>query len=167
MQYRVSNISIMLLVGTYELMGYAYNILSIKNNVYIVNLSSSNLKIKSSSLFYAPRGSYEDFNYDIEYSNYIFSNTEQRIEFLLMMNELLMGNDVLIMIGTFPGMYEMAESLLKMIQSRYGYNGYFILDPIDLENLDMYQSNFSVPGLQLFDQEKVELDEVFLARERR
>ena len=61
----------------------------------------------------------------------------------------------------------MAESLLKLIQSRYGYNGYFILDPMDLENLDMYQSNFSVPGLQLFDQEKIELDEVFLARERR
>lgn len=155
----------MLLVGNYEIIGHAYNILSIKNNVYIVNLSSSNLKIKSSSLFYVPRSTFESVNYDIEYANYIFSNTEQRIEFLLLMHELLIGNDVLIMIGTFPGMYEMAESLLKLIQSRYGYNGYFISDIIDLENLDMYNSNFSVTGLQLFDQEKVELDEIFLARD--
>lgn len=157
----------MLLVGEYKIIRDAYNILSIKDNVYIVNLSSSNLQIKSSSLFYASRTPIETVNYDLEYANYIFSNTEQRIEFLLLIHELLLGNHVLIMIGKYPGMYEMAESLLKLIQSRYGYNGYFISDMVDLENLDMYNSNFSVQGLQLFDQEKVELDEIFLARERR
>ena len=156
----------MLLVGNYEIIGHAYNILSIKNNVYIVNLSSSNLKIKSSPLFYVPRSTFESVNYDIEYANYIFSNTEQRIEFLLLMHELLIGNDVLIMIGTFPGMYEMAESLLKLIQSRYGYNGYIITND-DLLDLDMFESRFSVPGLLLFDKEKVELDEIFLEQERR
>lgn len=157
----------MLLIGTYDIIEAAYNQLSIKNNILVLNLSSANLKIKPSSLFYCPRSSWETNNYDIEYANYIFQNTQQRIEFLYMMNELLMGTHVLIMIGKYPGMYEMGESLLKLIQSRYGYNGYIIQSIDDLENLDMYNSNFSVNGLMLFDQEKIELDELYLEQEKR
>lgn len=157
----------MLLVGTYDVIERAYNILSIKNKyIHVLNLSSANLNIKPSSLFYVPRSNNESNNYDIEYANFIFQNTQQRIEFLYAVYQLQIGNPVLIMIGNYPGMYEMAESLLKLIQSRYGYNGYIItLD--DLEDLELFESRFSVPGLLLFDQEKVELDEIFLEQERR
>lgn len=156
----------MLLISTYNIISEAYKILSIKDNVYIVNLSSANLKIKPSSLFYVPKSDVESNTYDIEYANYIYQNTEQRLEFLYMMHELLNGNHVLIMIGTYPGMYEMAESLLKLIQYTYGYNGYFIQEE-DLLDLDMFESNFSVAGLQRFDLEKPELDEIFLREEGR
>ena len=145
----------MLLVGTYDVISTAYKILSIKDNVYIINLSSANLQIKPSSLFYVPKADMESNMYDMEYANYIYQNTEQRIEFLYMIHELLNGNHVLIMIGNYPGMYEMAESLLKLIQCNYGYNGY------------MFQSKFSVLGLQRFDTEKIELDEIFLQEEKR
>lgn len=157
----------MLLVGTYDVIERAYNILSIKNKyIHVLNLSSANLNIKPSSLFYVPRSNNESNNYDIEYANFIFQNTQQRIEFLYAVYQLQIGNPVLIMIGNYPGMYEMAESLLKLVQSRYGYNGYIItLD--DLEDLELFESRFSVPGLLLFDQEKVELDEIFLEQERR
>ena len=156
----------MLLVGTYDVISTAYKILSIKDNVYVINLSSANLQIKPSSLFYVPKADMESNMYDMEYANYIYQNTEQRIEFLYMIHELLNGNHVLIMIGNYPGMYEMAESLLKLIQCNYGYNGY-IIQQEDLLDLDMFQSKFSVPGLQRFDTEKIELDEIFLQEEKR
>lgn len=140
--------------------------LSIKNTVYIVNLSSANLKIQPSSLFYVPRSNMETNMYDIEYANFIFNNTQQRIEFLTIIHNLQIGNDVVILIGNYPGMYEMAESLLKLIQSRYGYIGYFITLN-DLDDLSIFdKSRFSVSGLLLFDQEKIELDELFLEQEK-
>lgn len=156
----------MLLIGTHNVISQAYKILSLKDNVYIVNLSSANLQIKPSALFYVPKSDMESNMYDMEYANYIYQNTQQRLEFLYMIHELLNGNHVLIMIGTYPGMYEMAESLLKLIQCNYGYNGYIIQEE-DLLDLDMFESNFSVPGLQRFDIEKTELDEIFLQEERR
>lgn len=157
----------MLLIGTYDVIESAYNILSIKNKyIHVLNLSSANLNIPPSSLFYVPKSNNETNNYDIEYANFIFQNTQQRVEFLYAIYQLQIGNPVLIMIGTYPGMYEMVESLLKLIQSRYGYNGYIITND-DLLDLDMFESRFSVPGLLLFDKEKVELDEIFLEQERR
>lgn len=148
-------------------MAEAARILSIKNNIYAINLSSANLKIQPSSLFYVPRSNIETNMYDIEYANYIFNNTQQRIEFLTIIHNLQIGNDVVILIGNYPGMYEMAESLLKLIQSRYGYIGYFI-NMIDLDDLSIFDnSRFSVPGLLLFDEEKVELDELFLEQEKK
>lgn len=157
----------MLLISDYNTICMASNILSIKNNnIHIINLSSANLNLQSSSLFYVPRSSNETNQYDIEYANFIFNNTQQRIEFLYLIYQLQIGNPVLIAIGSYPGMYEMAESLLKLIQTRYGYNGYIITND-DLENLDIFESRFSVPGLVLFDQEKVELDEIFIENEKR
>lgn len=155
----------MLLVGTFDTVIRAAESLSLKSNIYLTNLSSAYLNIKPSSLFYVPKTDMESNMYDIEYTNYIFQNTQQRVEFLYMVHELLIGNHVLIMIGNYPGMYEMAESLLKLIQTRYGYRGYFITNN-DLDDLSMFESRFSVPGLTLFDQEKVELDELFLQQER-
>lgn len=155
----------MLLVGDYRTIAEAGERLSIKNTVYPVNLSSATLQFQASSLFHVPKADMETSEYDIDYATFIFNNTQQRIEFLYMIHQLQIGNDVLIMIGNYPGMYEMAESLLKLIQSRYGYRGYFITHN-DLEDLTMYESRFSVNGLLLFDQEKIELDELFLQQER-
>lgn len=156
----------MLLIGNYSTIALAAERLSIKSNIYIVNLSSANLSIGSSSLFYVPQSNMETNLYDIEYANFIFGNTQQRVEFLYLVYQLQIGNHVLITIGNYPGMYEMAESLIKLIQSRYGYNGYFITDD-DLEDLSMFESRFNAPGIVLFDQEKIELDEIFLEQERR
>ena len=161
----MSNSRDMLLVGRFDTLAMAGERLSVKNNIFVVNLSSANLAIQPSSLFYVPKSEMETNVYDFEYSDFIMTNTRQRIEFLYMIYQLQIGNDVLIMIGDYPGMYEMVESLLKMIQSRYGYIGYFITNN-DLDDLSMFESRFSVPGLALFDQEKVELDEIFLQQER-
>ena len=155
----------MLLVGTFDTIALAAERLTIKDRIYIINLSSANLQFPNSSLFYVPKTDMESNMYDMEYANYIFQNTQQRIELLYLVHELLIGHHVLIMIGNYPGMYEMGESLLKLIQTRYGYRGYFITNN-DLEDLSMFESRFSVPGLMLFDQEKIELDELFLQQEK-
>lgn len=155
----------MLLVGNFDTLAMAAERLTIKENIFAVNLSSANLAVQPSSLFYVPKCDMESNVYDIEYANFILGNTQQRIEFLYMVYQLQIGNHVLITIGNYPGMYEMAESLLKLIQTRYGYNGYIISNS-DIEDLSMFESRFSVPGLMLFDQEKVELDEIFLQQER-
>lgn len=155
----------MLLVGNVDTIALAIQKLSVKERFHIINLSSANITFGNSSLFYVPKSDIESNMYDIEYANFILNNTQQRVEFLYLIHQLLLGNHVLIMIGNYPGMYEMAESLLKLIQTRYGYRGYFISNN-DIEDLSMFESRFSVPGLMLFDQEKVELDEIFLQQER-
>lgn len=154
----------MLLIGTFDSIILAAERLSIKEKFRIVNLSSANLRFGNSSLFYVPKSDMETNLYDIEYANFIFNNTQQRLEFLYLVHELLNGVHVLIAIGNYPGMYEMGESLLKLIQTRYGYRGYFIT-PNDIEDLSMFESRFSAPGLLLFDEEKEELDEIFLQEE--
>lgn len=155
----------MLLVGNVDTIAITIQRLAVKERFHVVNLSSANLTFGNSSLFYVPKQDMESNFYDIEYANFIFNNTQQRIEFLYLIHQLLIGNHVLIMIGNYPGMYEMAESLLKLIQTKYGYNGYFITKD-DVEDLSMFESRFSVPGLMIFDQEKIELDEIFLQQER-
>lgn len=161
MLFNVSDRIDMLLVGDFNTITYASNILSIKERVHLVNLSSANLTIQNSLLFYVPKSDMESNSYDLEYASYIFANKPIRMEFLYMMNQLLLGNHVLIMIGNYPGMYEMAESLLKFIHDKYGYTGYFITNN-DLNDLDMFDgSRFSVPGLMCFDKEKIELDEIY------
>ena len=153
-------------MGSNNIIKSAANMMYNKNrNIHIINLSSADIQYKPSSLFYVPKSTTESSSYDNEYAAFIFQNTQQRIEFLYMIHQLQIGNPVMIMIGTYPGMLEMAESLLKLIQLRYGYNGY-IIQQDDLDYLDTFESRFSVPGLLLFDQEKTELDEIFLNQER-
>ena len=70
-------------------------------------------------------GKYLDRDFDIAYFNYIFQNDNVFMEFFSIVYELYINNDIFIIVDEAMDWSEnIAESLFKAIQQRYGYNAY-------------------------------------------
>lgn len=68
-------------------------------------------------------GRFTDRDFDIAYANYIMMNDEVFCEFFQIIYNLYIGKDVLIIYSANQDWTEnIMESLLKLIQQRYGYN---------------------------------------------
>jgi len=68
-------------------------------------------------------GYYDGYEFDVAYMNYIFSNNAVFAQFFQIILQLYIGNDVYIITDDEIWSENLAESLLKIIQQRYGYNG--------------------------------------------
>lgn len=83
-------------------------------------------------------GKFLDRDFDIAYFNYIFQNDNVFYEFFSIIYELYINNDVYILVDSSMDWAEnIGESLLKVIQQRYGYNGYLC----DSEEDDLWINN--------------------------
>jgi hypothetical protein len=70
-------------------------------------------------------GKFLDRDFDIAYFEYIFQNDYVFYEFFSIIYELYINNDVFIIVDSSMDWAEnIAESLFKAIQQRYGYNSY-------------------------------------------
>ena len=68
-----------------------------------------------------------DYEFDLAYYNYIlFSNDYVFAEFFTIIRDLYLGKDVLLVFANDNWSENLAESILKIIQQRYGYNGVLI-----------------------------------------
>lgn len=68
-------------------------------------------------------GVFTDRDFDIVYANYIMNNDAVFTEFFQIIYNLYIGKDVLIIYSpTYEWTENILESLLKLIQQRYGYN---------------------------------------------
>lgn len=90
-------------------------------------------------------GRFTDREFDIIYANYIMSNDFVFKEFFDIIYPLYTGLDVYIIISDDDWSENLTESLLKLIQQRYGYNGgkinciddyYFILNSKNYSDFD-------------------------------
>ena len=63
-----------------------------------------------------------DRDFDIAYANYIMNNDMVFCEFFQIIYNLYIGNDVFILVSNEDWSENILESLLKLIQQRYGYN---------------------------------------------
>ena len=68
-------------------------------------------------------GYYDGHEFDVAYMNYIFSNNEVFAQFFTIIMNLYMGHDVYIITDDENWSENLVESLFKLIQQRYGYNG--------------------------------------------
>ena len=68
------------------------------------------------------------------------------------------------MIGETDIKYMVAESLLKFIQQRYGYNGYIINEASDVEFLN--EGSFTIQGLYNLDIDKERYSPILLEMEK-
>ena len=93
--------------------------------------------------------------FDIEYHNYILNNNNAFIQFMNIIIPAYTSPDVLvhIMIKQSPFRDVITESLLKLIQQRYGYNAYIINEIEDFVYAD--ESDMSIPGLFTLDQDLI------------
>ena len=91
--------------------------------------------------------------FDIAYGNYIMSNNDAFMQFMNIIIPAYLSPETLVQVLTNSSEFRDAitESLVKLIQQRYGYNIYIINDIEDF--LYTEESDFSVPGLFTIDQD--------------
>ena len=99
-------------------------------------------------------------DFDILYADWILSNDVIFFEFFKIVYDLYMGKDVFLCMDDSDWSENMIESLLKLIQQRYGYNGCMIdsfesyvyaqnnissrFEALGLMNLDIDKDRFSI-----------------------
>ena len=91
--------------------------------------------------------------FDIEYHKYIFESQQAFMEFMSIMVPAFTSPDTLIHIMIKQSNFRdvIMESLIKLIQQRYGYN-VCIANEVD-DFLYTEESDFSIPGLFALDQD--------------
>ena len=106
----------------------------------------------------------ESKDFDLMYMNYLLSDDIAFSQLMMIIYNLYIGVDVLIMIGETDIKYMVAESLLKFIQQRYGYNGYIINEASDVEFLN--EGSFTIQGLYNLDIDKERYSPILLEMEK-
>lgn len=98
-------------------------------------------------------GDCTDATFDQLYHNFIFTNDQAFIQFMNIIVPAFTNPECLVQIAITNNDYTDAitESLIKLIQQRYGYNAYIINDVEDF--LYTEESDFSIPGLFIIDQD--------------
>lgn len=126
----------------------------IKDKFSILNFNSFLIGYQTLNLVPAgfPAGTFMSDSFDMEYFNYIMANDSLFYEFFSVIILLQEGNDVYL-ISDVNDYSIVPESLLKIIQQRYGYNGNIIHDIDDLGS--MQDSSFTIQGLYQFDSDRL------------
>lgn len=94
----------------------------------ILNLSTLRENFIKLNMLIPPReiGYTYDREFDIKYANYILENDMAFSEFFLIIYNLYIGKDVYVMSADEDWTENIIESLLKLIQQRYGINAVLV-----------------------------------------
>lgn len=87
--------------------------------------------------------------FDMNYCNMIINNPNKFIAFMKIMTYCYQGTNVIILISHDEFRDAIVESLVKMIQLRYGYNSWILNTIDDLEYIK--ESDFTPEGLLVLD----------------
>ena len=101
-------------------------------------------------------GHFTDREFDIAYMNYIMNYDEVFCEFFQIIYNLYIGIDVLIIASKDDWSENILESLLKLIQQRYGYDAVYIETDEDYMYARNYCFSDFAPGFGVYnlDQDK-------------
>ena len=98
-------------------------------------------------------GAVNEYDFDMRYMKWIIGYDNIFINFMNIIMEIYYGRNVYLIINLDEWGIIMIESLLKLIQQRYGINGTFINDYEDIKYAE--ESQFDpYYGLANFDQDK-------------
>ena len=99
-----------------------------ENNIYIYNLTSMREGFLRLPALIPPNslGRFTGRDFDIAYANYILENDLVFKQFFDIIFPLYIGKDVYIIVDESDWSENLLESILKLIQQRYGYNAYKI-----------------------------------------
>ena len=99
--------------------------LSFLDNCIIYNLTSMNQRFKSLPLLIPPNniGKFTGKEFDMAYAQWIMNNDPVFYQFFgAIIMELYNGHDIFLIVSSDDWSEDLVESLLKLIQQRYGYN---------------------------------------------
>lgn len=127
-----------------------YNLSSYYSNIPTLNMLIPSPDYISEDLM---QGDCSIPTFDIEYHNFIIQNNDAFIQFMNIMITAFSSPDVLVqvLINVSPFRDVITESLVKLIQQRYGYNVYIIYELNDFIYTE--ESDMSIPGLFAMDQD--------------
>lgn len=99
--------------------------------------------------------------FDVAYGEYIMNNIDAFCQFMNIIIPAYTSPDTLvqILINSSEFRDAITESLIKLIQQRYGYNIYIVNDIEDF--LYTEESDFSIPGLFALDQDLIRWRSMF------
>lgn len=133
-------------------------VLNLFPDTIILNLSSLNEAFPRVALMPPPDLHFmNDEVFDQNYFNYIFNNDLVFLELMKIIIPLYYGQNICLLVTQNEIFDKITESLLKLIQQRYGYNGIIINEAEDLLMLDtpVYEDGeFSLGGLAMLGLDK-------------
>lgn len=135
----------------------------VQDDVQVVLNLSSMINMPSLNLY--PPDIFKEISnekeWDIAYANWILANDEQFISLLQIVYPLYLGLNVFVIVDWFhyisnSYLANMNESIIKLIQQRYGYCAAIINTPEDYlqQNKVLLESSFSIDGLANIDIDK-------------
>lgn len=109
----------MLMYGSEETLGLQFG-----TKGYLYNLTSMREGFNRLTYLVPPNslGHFTDRDFDIAYMQYVLSNDNAFCDLFRIIYNLYIGNDVFILASAEDWSENILESLLKLIQQRYGYN---------------------------------------------
>lgn len=146
----------MLLYGPASCLGIGFN-----DNTIVYNFTSMKEGYISLQGLIPPNsiGKFVDREFDIAYANYILQNDQVFSVFFQIIYNLYIGKDVFIIVSPEDWSENLVESLLKLIQQRYGYNGALILNNEDYIDAALNMEFRFDPGYGLmnldYDKERI------------
>ena len=150
----------MLLIGDHNTIPYGmiddlvvYNLFSLKEGLDHLNLIPS------------VRMDYNSKEFDRLYAQNIISNDDTFIELMRIVYPLYEGKNVYLVTVLNDSFDGLTESILKLIQDRYGYNYSIINSYEDLQYLDD-SSDFSLSGLFNLDHDKERMSYILMQQQQ-
>lgn len=134
-----------------------FNNIVIDSNTTVYNLTSMREGFERKSYLVPPNeiGRFSGRDFDLAYANYLLNNDIIFKEFFDIVYLLYTGRDVYIIIDEAEWSENLVESLMKLIQQRYGYNSIRINCPEDYFYASSIVTDFNqYYGIHNFDIDK-------------
>lgn len=116
---------------------------------YYANAPTLNLLVPSSEFIPLDvlNGDCDTPEFDIAYANQILSNDQAFLQLMEIVHQVYLDPSILVqvLIADSPFRNVISESIMKLIQQRYGYNCYYVNQLEDFLYTD--ESTFSIQGL--------------------
>ena len=150
----------MLLIGDHNTIPYG-----MIDDLVVYNLFSLKEGLDNLNLIPSIRMDYNSKEFDRLYAQNIISNDDTFIELMRIVYPLYEGKNVYL-VTTLNDLFDgLTESILKLIQDRYGYNYSIINSYEDIQYLDD-DSDFSLNGLFNLDHDKERMSYILMQQQQ-
>ena len=150
----------MLLIGDHNTIPYG-----MIDDLVVYNLFSLKEGLDNLNLIPSIRMDYNSKEFDRLYAQNIISNDDTFIELMRIVYPLYEGKNVYLVTVLNDSFDGLTESILKLIQDRYGYNYSIINSYEDLQYLDD-SSDFSLSGLFNLDHDKERMSYILMQQQQ-
>jgi hypothetical protein len=129
-----------------------------KEKLDVLNLTSLNEKFTDRLFLVPPNalGANSEYDFDVKYMHWIMDDNRNFIQLMRIINDIVSGMNVYIVISLDEWSEVLIDSLMKLIQQRYGINGCRVIDIDDLINAE--ESGFEDYGIYNYNEDRLRFE---------